>query len=825
MNSYNLPLRNDRDDCQSGGGTAVWLKKNCGKFKQLNTLLTKPHNCNCVFIALEKFKIIFASVYISGSRLPEIEYHDIYNFIVSAFDEFLVNLPLYNIILCGDLNKPFIDKYLNDLNNALNLINLVECATRGNNTLDIILVSSTILENYNKAITIPFSPKISDHDGVIINTKNPNSETKRHTKLLFDYRRSHMNKFLRKLDTLNLDQIYSMPILEDKINFLINSLNRAMIESIPVKHIYFSGKEKPWITPKLKLLINERWSAYRRCDWNLFNHYKTKVKAEITNAKRNWGRNTRANTKILWKTVNEIRGKSSQKIDDLVNEFANPEELCNFINDKFASVFTNKVEFNLPEFLRDWELNIDTEWCHDTLMKLNISKSTGSDMIPKRVFKEAADIICKPLVHIINTSFLEYNVPENLKFAFITPIPKANPVSLEALRPISLLPTINYILERAIINRGEKFLYGNIKSNQYAFRPKGSTTCAAIHLQNVISKYIDMPSTIGCIVLSWDIAKAFDTIRHDILLRKLLALSTEDNENKIPVSFIKWISSYLNDRYQSVRINKTISSPRLASSGVPQGSCLGPILFSIFIDDLDYSDYQATTIKYADDTVFVIPVFDIDKLQHLVQDAMQFFQNWCTINDLKLNASKSKLLLVKKRNFRTTFDNIDGIPVVSNLNYLGVTFNETLSWSNHIDKVVTICSKRLFILRSLKNVITNEEIKLIYFSIIRSILEYNCQLFLKTSTGLSNKLDQLQRRAHRVFCDQPCECLPDLSIRRLNISRKLFHKTFDVAHPLHKLLPNRLPSGRFNINSSRTNTFLNTFFNVLCIDYNSRFSR
>jgi hypothetical protein len=232
------------------------------------------------------------------------------------------------------------------------------------------------------------------------------------------------------------------------------------------------------------------------------------------------------------------------------------------------------------------------------------------------------------------------------------------------------------------------------------------------------------------------------------------------------------------------------------TSGVPQGSLLGPYLFNCYISDLQPLSTQNSFVKYADDNTAIIPLYASPTTHH-VELEVDNIRKWASSNKLNINTEKSHALAVMKRQHPPP--NTLSLPLVQELKILGVTFNSRLSWETHIKNIVSRASSRLYALRILKPLVSPQNLITIYYSTVRSLLEYCSDLFIGLPGTLASSIDRLQRRAHYITCGTDCTCanFPELRARRLDHGTQLFRKALrDYEHPLHRLLPEPLPSAR-----------------------------
>ena len=287
----------------------------------------------------------------------------------------------------------------------------------------------------------------------------------------------------------------------------------------------------------------------------------------------------------------------------------------------------------------------------EIIRKMKPKSSSGLENISCRLMKDIFDIIAIPLTSLINQSLQSGIFPDKLKIAKVVPIFKAGKDNIESYvhnyRPISLLSCFSKIFERVVYNQ----LYNHLQINkllyesQYGFRKSHSTELAALELIDSIYTKLDQGKTPIAIFL--DLSKAFDTIDHKILINKLHHCGCRNTS-------LNWFKSYLTERSQYVIINDTISKTLRITTGVPQGSVLGPLLSLIYINDLCRATDTFKYILFADDTNLISNTCSskhnssqnhIDQISLSINVELGKISDWMSANKLSLNTSKSKFII------------------------------------------------------------------------------------------------------------------------------------------------------------------------------------
>ena len=483
------------------------------------------------------------------------------------------------------------------------------------------------------------------------------------------------------------------------------------------------------------------------------------------------------NTKEHWKILKRIMGKTNNK-SDLPLAFKhndtwlkNVKDSATFMNKFYATVgpTTNqsvgKSNVSAENFmLKNSQKNKDSiattnfikEDVIEACKQLNAKKSCDAYGLSQAVVLSDGGILAPVLTHLANCSMNAGTFPENMKIARVIPIykGKGEKYLFTNYRPISLLPVFSKILEKMIYSKLFDFLvrYQILFKSQYGFRKGRNTTHATVDfLQTVERALHDQEYAIG---IFCDLSKAFDTLDHDILLKKL-------DHYGIRGKWHAWIKSYLSNRKQYVDMNGTLSNTEAITVGVPQGSILGPLLFLIYINDLPASLEQLIPVMFADDTNLIIKGKNLTELTSAINQDLKSLNDFFKANKLKLNVNKTKMVCFRKKgqNFEKEDLKIvlDEIPLdcEDQATFLGICLDSHLSWDTHCNNVALKMAKNSGILNRVKNYLPSSSLTILYNSLISSHFSYGLEVWGACKTKNLKRLQTIQKKSIRAITKAP----------------------------------------------------------------------
>lgn len=413
----------------------------------------------------------------------------------------------------------------------------------------------------------------------------------------------------------------------------------------------------------------------------------------------------------------------------------------------------------------------------------------GVDQIPWWFLKLCAPFLAEPLSMFFNSFLYLGYYPDAWKCSIITTIPKiANPTLPAHHRPISLTPILSRQMEK-MFNRNVIypliFAPDNIDffQKQFAFKPTGSTTAALINLLHSVTSLLTQYPYVH--VISLDFSKAFDTLRHSSVLESFSKLGTCDES-------YSWLRNFLANRSHVTRYGSEVSTPTTINASVIQGSAMGPVCFIINMTGLKPLFNLNELSEYADDCYLIVP----SVTSSTIPKELEHIQNWAGNCNLKLNPGKCKELIISRPKLNSDIipKPLDGLERVTTLNALGITLDQKLNFSTHVDKIISRGHQKMYALKVLKNHgLTDKHLFNVTKALLISTLTYASQAWWGFLLAHDlNRLEGLIRKTKKwglLNFDHP-----DFQDMAIKSDHKLFNQAnSSITHCLHHLLPPHKP--------------------------------
>lgn len=706
------------------------------------------------------------------------------------------------VLILGDFNHVDLKKSLPKFKQQIHI------TTRGEKTLD---KCYCVISNAYHSIAWPPLGR-SDHNTIFLipRYRQKLKSTKPTKKVIKQWSIQAQNELKECLHTTDWSVFRDeFTTLDEYCDAVTSYIHFAENVCFPSKTVTVYSNNKPWFSKDIRMLYLERKSAFQSGDICQYSLAKYAFERAVRKAKADYRAKLEAKLGVhdnrgVWQSLQQITNyKNNHTVSDDDPSLPNKlnELYCRFECNSECSVssnFLNDIGPLEPPFL------IEETEVRSLLRKQNCRKASGPDKVSAATIKWCANELSYVFTDIFNWSLRLCKVPACFKSAVIIPVPKKSNVScLNDYRPVALTSVIMKVFERLVAN----YLSAtSLDPHQFAYRDNRSVEDAVSLCTHNILQHLEGPATYAR-VLFIDFSSAFNNIIPKRLFDKLLGLGVKE-------SICKWILDFLTDRSQVVRVNNLLSKSMSTSIGAPQGCVLSPLLYSFYTNDC-FSHHDSVKIfKFADDTTVVGLITNDDESAYRTE--VSSLAEWCTINNLSLNISKTKEMVVDFRS--KNIKSLQPLAIkdktvewVESFRFLGTTISSNLKWNLNVSQIVKKAQQRLFFLRQLRKFKVSKAGMLhFYRAVIESILTFSITVWWGScSTEDKSALNRVVSTASRIIgLDLPRIC--DIyNIRLLKTGLKILK---DSSHPANSLfIP--LPSGRrLGSIRSRTTRFSNSTY-------------
>ena len=764
-----------------GGGLGIYYKNSLevdpDKYMHLNESRKDLELQWMVLSRPNTKKILIGNVY----RPPNGNLAEALELIGEALDK-IEGISKYEVLIIGDFNADYLDKkglqhtLIKGFEAEHQLQQMIQDPTRySNKTQTMIDLAFTNIKFCTGAGVLNYN--ISDHKAIYVIKKKDRNCKAVETHIGRSYKklnREALSEILRRKDTRRVTLIGEPNQCWEELEKI---LVQAADELCPVKELKIRTHTVEYLTPDLLGLQRDRDHYAKIADRSrdpgdkfvskcLIKRTSIAVDRAKANHHQTVAEELNQNHKKYWDNMEKAEPKAQAKINGLVDEQTGeriadkdlPEKINNSfagIGAKLAEKFQNidlKDKIYIPKMNnKEYDIEQVTEQeVIKIIRKLPVKKASGIKNMNTEFMALGMEILIQEFTYLYNLIIDKGVFPDAWKIATVTPIPKvAHPKTCGELRPISILPLPGRIMVK-IMGTG---MMGHLEDTNYlpdeqnGFRKNRSTTKSVATLVDVVSQALD--DGYYAVTIFLDLKKAFDTVDHKILMWKLKRAGMGPR-------ILKLLASYLTNRHQRTKLNNQLSSCKPVTTGVPQGSTLGPMLYTICSGDLPEISEELLYTIYADDTTMTIIDKSLTRAAERMNSIMPKATRWFNENKLTVNLGKTEYMVFGSKQRLAKAEPIkiklggQELKRVESYRYLGTTLDTTLNATKQLAKLNQLMAQKLISFRKIRQCLSEKSAIVIYKATIVPIFDYNDLIYNLLNQQQLTKLQRLQNRALRL---------------------------------------------------------------------------
>jgi hypothetical protein len=628
---------------------------------------------------------------------------------------------------------------------------------------------------------IPFGG--SDHHLVYLVYKKHKLTVERKILEFRCFRKINKESFEQDINNIDWSFLNDPREVNESVRKFENSILNILDKHAPLKRKAIKGTNVPWFNSEILQMCKDRDAAKKEAcksktefDWKCYTKLRNAINSKLRSAKREYFRkkfSSVSDSSSIWTLMDELisfKLKKSVPLRKLITNqgdvLETDEDICEQFSKEFivnaAECDVTDMKEEIDNYCKNYVEDPDNFRKFDEVISegevlaaiSKVKKGATSQLhIPRRVFKEFPFALAKPLTTLFNLIWITTFIPQCFKSADVLPLykGKGKKCSSSSYRAIFCLTFLTKVFERILYNRISGAVDKQLDDNQHGFRRGRSCDTATTKFSHEI--YDGFNITKGKVLAVYiDFSKAFDSVSQDLLLKKFMY------KFSLAPKLIQITHSFFTSRIFCVKNGDFKSKYYQIRSGVPPGSCTGSLFYSLYVNDIKEAinlDY----IMYADDCVIYLKCTDIVDGVKIMNECLVKLSEWCSQNKLKINVGKTKAMIFHKPKDislksvvlpKVLLDS-EEVEYVNVFKYLGMNFDSTMSFKQHMESVEVKVNAALSKMYTLKRMFSENVLKTFMSAFISSITDYGIVTWSIQSNLEINKIQNKITRFLRSY--------------------------------------------------------------------------